>query len=65
MDLKIIKGKINFSEGYDYKSTRLSREKKTKWQNIFEFGEDQVVKQGLSKDDIDEEIVKYRSEKKE
>ncbi len=44
-------------------AARLYIEKKKRWESIFDFGNAQVARLGLTEDDIEDEIINYRSHK--
>ena len=45
-------------------AARLYLERKKRWAEIFEFGSRHAAKFGLTEDDITDEIMKYRSKKR-
>ena len=46
-------------------AARLYIERKNKWQNIFEYGQNKIVNQNINENDIVAEIKKYRKEHRE
>lgn len=44
-------------------AARLYIERKVKWENIFDYGKNQISKKNITENDIISEIKKYRSEK--
>ncbi|MCL2801887.1 MAG: ribbon-helix-helix domain-containing protein, partial [Treponema sp.] len=45
-------------------AARIYIERKKKWESIFAYGEGLASKYGFTEDDVNEEIKKYRKEKK-
>jgi metal-responsive CopG/Arc/MetJ family transcriptional regulator len=46
-------------------AARIYIERKKKWESIFAYGESLASKYGFTEEDVNEEIKKYRNEKKQ
>ncbi|MDR0321675.1 MAG: ribbon-helix-helix domain-containing protein [Treponema sp.] len=46
-------------------AARIYIERKKKWESIFSYGESLALKYGFTEEDVNEEIKKYRKEKKQ